>query len=112
VTFALPLGLWPKTRSLAWHGTYRNGKTYDYPTVLEVSGGPNESPYDVKYDGHSVNRVISAPGALDREIAYFDKHPEERFISDGDPNTITVPAAAASRVDRARWKSKQVKTAG
>ena len=44
--------------------------------------------------------------------AYFDKHPEERFVSDGDPNTITVPAAAASRVDRARWKSKQVKTAG
>jgi hypothetical protein len=112
VTFALPLGLWPKTHSLAWHGTYRDGKTYDYQTVLEVSGGPNESPYDVKYDGHSVNRVISAPGALDRELDYFDKHPEERFVSDGDPNTITVPAAAASRVDRARWKSKQVKTAG
>jgi hypothetical protein len=111
VTFALPLGLWPKTRSLAWHGSYRGGKSYDYLTVLEVAGGPNESPYDVKYDGHSVNRVISAPGALDRELAFFDEHPEERFVSDGDAGTITVPAAAAARVDGARWTSKMVRPA-
>ena len=25
-------------------------------------------------------------------LAWFDKHPHERFISDGDPATITVPA--------------------
>ena len=111
VTFALPLGLWPKNRSLAWRGTYRDGKTYSYETVLEVSGGPNESPYDVRYDGHSVNRVIAAPGALDREIAYFDKNPGLRFVSDGDPETITVPAADAARVDRTRWKTKRVQTA-
>jgi hypothetical protein len=112
VTFALPFGLWPKTRSLAWHGTYRDGRTYDYETVLEVAGGPNESPYDVKYDGHSVNRVIAAPGALAREIEYFEKHPGERFVSDGDPNTITVPAGQEGRVDRGRWKGKAVRTAG
>jgi hypothetical protein len=110
-TFALPLGLWPKTRSLAWHGTYRNGKSYSYETVLEVAGGPNESPYDVKYEGHSVNRVISAPGALDREIAHFKANPGERFVSDGDPGTITVPAADAARVDRTRWKGKKIVSA-
>ena len=26
---------------------------------------------------------------------YFDKHPEERFVSDGDPATVTIPAARA-----------------
>jgi len=35
--------------------------------------------------------------ATERELAYwlnyFDKHPGERFVSDGDPNSVTVPTA-------------------
>src|SRR5688572_6771681 len=49
-TFALPQGLWPKNRALAWKGSWtdpKSGKTttYNYDTVLEVSGGPNPSPF-------------------------------------------------------------------
>ncbi|HET8657293.1 MAG TPA: polysaccharide deacetylase family protein [Longimicrobiaceae bacterium] len=112
VTFALPLGVWPKNKPLAWHGTYRNGKTYDYEAVLEVSGGPNHSPFDSRFDPHHVTRIISQPGALDREIEYFEQHPDERYVSDGAPNVISVPKAMAGQVDRGRWKGKEVRVTG
>ncbi len=108
-TMALPLGMWPKNRALAWRGNWK-GKPYEYETVLEVSGGPNESPFDVKYDPHSVDRFIVAPGALERQLQVYEKNPGRRFVSDGDPNTITVPQSQAGRVDRNRWKGKTVKT--
>ena len=108
-TFALPLGMWPKTRSLAWHGTYRNGKTYDNKVVLEVSGGPQVSPFDTGWNPHSVKRFIAAPNALEHQLAAWDAHPEERYISDGDPNTVTYPQRLASRLNRAALGGKQAR---
>jgi hypothetical protein len=107
-TFALPLGMWPRNRPLAWHGTYRNGKTYDFPVVLEVSGGANVSPFDRTWDPHSVDRFIAAPNALERQLAYWDQHPEERYISDGDPNTVSYPQREASKVGTLRGKQGKV----
>jgi peptidoglycan/xylan/chitin deacetylase (PgdA/CDA1 family) len=107
-TFALPLGLWPKNRPLAWHGTYRNGKTYTNEIVLEVSGGPNVSPFDKAWDPHSVDRFIAAPNALERQLAYWDQHPEERYISDGDPNTVSYPQREAAKAGNLRGKTGKV----
>jgi hypothetical protein len=100
-TFALPLGMWPKTRSLAWHGTYRNGKTYDNKVVLEVAGGPQVSPFDRAWNGHSVRRFIAAPNALERQLAAWDAHPGERYVSDGDPNTVSYPQRLAANLNQA-----------
>ncbi|HET7231013.1 MAG TPA: polysaccharide deacetylase family protein [Longimicrobium sp.] len=108
-TFALPLGLWPKNRPLAWHGTYRNGKTYDYQVVLEVSGGPQVSPYDRAWDPHSVDRFIAAPGAIERQLAHWDQDPRERYVSDGDPNTVSYPAREAAKLDRSKIGNRAAK---
>ena len=110
VTFALPLGMWPKNKALASRsGRTSHGTTYQNGAILEVAGGPNVSPFDTRFNPRSVNRFIVAPGALERQIAFWEKNPAERYVSDGDPNTIAVPQRFAERVDRARWKSKQVK---
>ncbi|HET7463920.1 MAG TPA: polysaccharide deacetylase family protein [Longimicrobium sp.] len=108
-TFALPLGLWPKNRPLAWHGTYRNGKTYSYQVVLEVSGGPQVSPFDRAWDPHSVDRFIAAPGAIERQLAHWDQDPAERYVSDGDPNTVSYPAREAAKLDRSKLGNRQPK---
>ena len=108
VTFALPLGMWPKTRSLAWQGVYQ-GKPYEYEAVLEVSGDANESPFDTRFDPRSVNRFIVAPGRLARQLAAWERDPSDRYVSDGDPDVITVPARLADRVDRARWGDRTVR---
>jgi len=110
VTMALPLGLWPKNRPLAWHGTYRNGKSYTFEGVLEVSGGPNVSPYDTRWNPHSIKRLIAAPHAIENQLALYDKHPEQRFVSDGDPNTVSVPQSMMGQVNRSRLNGKTVKT--
>jgi len=108
VTHALPLGMWPRNRSLAWRGTHE-GRPYEYRAVLEVTGGPNESPFDTRFDGHSIKRLIVAPGALERQLEAYERNPDRRYVSDGNPNTIAVPRAVVDRVDRAAWPDREVR---
>jgi hypothetical protein len=110
VTHALPLGMWPRNRSLAWRGTHA-GRTYEYKAVLEVTGGPNPSPFDRAFDPHSINRLIVAPRALERQMEAYDQNPGRRYISDGNTRTIAVPEANVDRVDRSRWPDKEVVSA-
>jgi hypothetical protein len=61
-TMALPYGIWPKNRALASQGRWTDPKTgtthsYKFDAVLEVAGGPTESPYDPKFDPKSINRI-------------------------------------------------------
>jgi hypothetical protein len=109
VTMALPLGMWPKNRSLAWHGTYRDGKTYDYEVVLEVSGGPSVSPFDREWNPRSVDRFIVAPGALERQIEHWKNNPENRFVSDGDPSVVSYPARLADRLDQSKLGGRRAR---
>jgi hypothetical protein len=110
VTFALPLGMWPKNRQLAWQGTYRGGKTYRKTAVLEVSGGPSVSPFDSRFNPRSINRFIVAPGALERQLAAYERNPERRYVSDGNPRTVAVPENRMDRLDRSRAGDREVRT--
>lgn len=100
VTFALPLGMWPRNKSAAWQGTYRNGKRYENTVVLEVSGGPSVSPFDNRWDPHSVDRFIVAPGALERQLRHWEQNPAQRYVSDGDPRTVSYPASMGQYLNR------------
>ena len=96
-TFALPLGMWPKERQLAWKGSWTDPKSkrtiaYDYDAVLEVSGNPNESPYDPKFDKTSVNRQIMYRNALVNTLDRLDREgPTGRYVSDGNPESVAKP---------------------
>jgi hypothetical protein len=111
VTFALPLGMWPKNRSLAWQGTYRGGRTYRKEAVLEVSGGPSVSPFDARFNPRSINRFIVAPGALERQLDAYERNPQRRFVSDGDSTTVTIPRDQQERLDRDRLGGRQLRIA-
>jgi hypothetical protein len=61
-TMALPYGLWPKNRELAWKGSWTDPKTgqthsYNFEAVLEVAGGPTRNPYDPQFNPKSINRI-------------------------------------------------------
>ena len=91
-TFALPLGIWPKNRALAAKGSWKDPKsgkvvTYDHDVILEVSGGPNVSPFDPKFDGLSTDRVQVYGNELQKTLDYLDKN-GTRYVSDGNPNTV------------------------
>jgi len=86
-TFALPKGVWPKNRALAWAGSWKDPKSgrvisYKYDAVLEVAGGPNVSPSDPAFDPHSIDRVIVFGHALERTLDQLDKS-GKRYVADG-----------------------------
>jgi hypothetical protein len=83
-TFALPQGLWPKNRSLAWKGSWtspRGGTTvaYDNETVLEVSGGPARSPFDPEFDRRKLPRVIAFQNGVKQALDRLDAN-KTRFV--------------------------------
>jgi hypothetical protein len=83
-TMALPQGLWPKNRRLAWQGTWTNPKTgqavpYKFDAVLEVAGGPTKSPYDPTFDPHSISRVQMFDDELKKDLDKLDKT-KTRFV--------------------------------
>jgi hypothetical protein len=72
-TLALPYGLWPKNRELAWKGSWTDPKTgkthsYNFQAVLEVAGGPARSPYDPQFNPKSINRVQAVGNDIARTL--------------------------------------------
>jgi len=83
-TLALPYGIWPKNRSLAWQGSWTDPKTheahaYHFDAVLEVAGGPTRSPYDPQFDPHSIKRVQAVGDDIRKTLDALDKG-KSRFV--------------------------------
>ena len=77
-TFALPYGIWPKNRELAWQGSWTDPKTrkehpYRFDAVLEVSGGPTRSPYDPQFNPHSVTRIEAIGDGIRKQLDKLDR---------------------------------------
>lgn len=97
-TLALPFGERPKDAALMNYlaaGSY-NGVPYENAAVLNVGWNPAFSPYDNSFDHTSIPRIRASEMKVDNVglynyLDYFDRHPSERFISDGIAEIITVP---------------------
>lgn len=94
--FALPLGMWPKNRPLAWAGSWTDPKStrtlrYNYDAVFEVAGGPARSPYDPKFNPRSLPRIPLGKGMpLFPTLRNLEKEgPNGRYVSDGDSSKIS-----------------------
>lgn len=92
---ALPYGLWPKNRALAFGGVWYDKKAkrevrYSNEAVFEVAGGPARSPYDPQFNPRSLPRVPLQGGTkLTPTLDAMDKAgPLARYVSDGDPKTV------------------------
>lgn len=96
-TFALPLGVWPKNRELAYRGSWTDpgsGRTvhYAYDAVLLVAGGPARSPYDPEFDPLRLPRFIVFDQELEKLLDRLDRE-NSRYVSDGDPQTVARRAS-------------------
>ena len=83
-TMALPYGLWPKNRPLAWQGSWtdpKSGQTHSYrfEAVLEVAGGPTRSPYDPQFNAHSITRIEAIGDDIRKTLARLDQT-QTRFV--------------------------------
>jgi peptidoglycan/xylan/chitin deacetylase (PgdA/CDA1 family) len=98
-TLALPHGVYPKDISWAVKGTVK-GVSYEHEAILMVAGGAAPSPFSRSFDPIHLPRIQAGERDLAYWLTYLDRHPEDRFVSDGDPATITVPVALKDRVRR------------
>jgi peptidoglycan/xylan/chitin deacetylase (PgdA/CDA1 family) len=94
-TFNPPHGVYPKNLGPVLEGTFE-GTSYRHRAVLEVAGGALTAPNHVKTNFAHVPRIQAIPADLERWFRHFEQHPEERYVSDGDPDRIVFPSRVAS----------------
>lgn len=101
---ALPFGERPKeddAREKLKSGSYE-GVDYENVAILNVGWRPSYSSYSGSFDQYSILRVQSGDGKQqmrDYLDAYYSS-PGLRFISDGNPDTITVPERRAPKLNQ------------
>ncbi len=102
-TLALPYGIYPSPHELAIKGSW-DDQSYHYQGVFEVGAGPAPSPYGTAFDPLAIPRIRASPSRKEKDLSsgywlrYLLLHPEQRYISDGDPSTVTVPKVLAGGV--------------
>lgn len=98
---ALPYGVMPHNALLARSGEYQ-GHRYAFNAALLVGAGPAWAPGHVGFDPFHLPRIQAGDHSLGPAafISYFKKHPDRRYISDGDPRTVVVPTALSPQLSR------------
>ena len=94
---ALPYGAYPSDVSWLLRGSAK-GTTYRHDAVLKVAGGAAPSPFSRAFDPVRLPRIQAIERELAHWLGYFERNPRERFVSDGDPDTVTVPAELRDRL--------------
>ncbi len=111
---ALPYGIGPKgdNYKYAIQGEYEEVK-YNHRAVLLVGSNPAPSPINVKYNPEKLPRIrasemnTAGTGIYDW-LEHFEKKPEKRYISDGNPDTVAIPESEKENVDQSRLDGKQL----
>jgi hypothetical protein len=100
---ALPEGEAPHDINLAVSGTW-GGQSYQNVAVLKAAWRPEPSPISKEYHPYSIERI--SPGFGSNESYYWlnklDNGGLPRYVSDGDPDTITVNSIASGEIDKAQ----------
>jgi hypothetical protein len=101
-TFALPLGMLPLQPGLALSGSW-DGERYEFAGVMLVGAEPAPSPFTRAFDPAGIPRIRSTPDrSVDNGSAdWLDRlrsNPDLRYVSDGDPERITVPAGREGEI--------------
>lgn len=100
-SIALPYGKGPRNPSVLKSGEF-DGQKYTNIAALLVGAEPAPSSVSREFDPYRLPRIQAIQSELDTWISYFKKHPEMRYVSDGDPDTVTVPKESAGEVDKSR----------
>jgi len=110
-TFSLPYGAPSKNlQEYVQRGEYE-GVKYENLAIMEVGWDPALSPVSKSFNPLSVHRVrASGINPVDADLAWWLKNlsREGQYISDGDPNTVTVPKAKEENIDQEKLQGKRL----
>jgi peptidoglycan/xylan/chitin deacetylase (PgdA/CDA1 family) len=98
-TLALPMGAYPQ--DLRWAVEGAGGQVaYRHDAILRVAGGAAPSPQARGFDPYHLPRIQAVESELSHWLGYFERNPQERYVSDGDASVITVPPGTLDKVRR------------
>jgi peptidoglycan/xylan/chitin deacetylase (PgdA/CDA1 family) len=106
-TLSYPFGVRPESPDLTASGEH-DGVTYRHVGGLLVGSGPAPSPFDAEFDPLAIPRIRSQPNWSEGDepdyasgfwLTWFEDNPERRYISDGNPDTVSFPEALADQLD-------------
>ncbi len=99
-------------RSLALSGTY-GGNVYKYPVAFRAGpSGASANPVHVNFDPLNAPRVRATETEktdLGWCFDYYKANPSEKYVSDGDPDTISVPKKLEKKVNKNALGGKTLK---
>lgn len=103
-SFSIPGGSMTKNyKEQVYSGTYDGFKYENKSVVLLYGSSPELSPINKELDLKNLSRVrVAGKDKVDKDfdywIKYFDEHPEEKYVSDGDPMTFVIDKGDADKV--------------
>jgi peptidoglycan/xylan/chitin deacetylase (PgdA/CDA1 family) len=113
-SLALPYGANAREeyREYIYEGAFE-GTRYQNDAVLLVGSNPAPSPVDMKFDPRKLPRIRATDDpAINTDMYdwmdYFEENPHDRYISDGNPGTVSVPREMEDRVDKNRLGDKKL----
>lgn len=95
-------------------GVPLDGETLVLEAIFYDGGRPLASPFDGAFDPYQLETVkVVDPsmdaGGLYHWLRYFSENPERKYVSDGDPSTVTVPRHMVFRVDAGKASGRRVR---
>lgn len=113
-TFSLPFGEASKDmKQYVIKGNYQ-GVDYKHSAIVLVGANPAPSPVSSKFDPMALPRVrATGQKKVDCDLAWWLealKKGSSQYISDGNPNTVTVPKDKQKNVDMSKLNGKQLVT--
>lgn len=88
----LPYGGYPGDGDdTVFRGFHYEGEYYEYEAVLLVGANPAFSPVSTEYDPFWIPRIQAFDAELGRWIEFMNENPGIMYVSDGNPDTVTVP---------------------
>ena len=88
----LPYGMYPAGGDdTLLRGFDYEGSHYAWDAALMVGANPTVAPLSTEYDPYATARIQAFDEELDKWFGVFIEQPGILYVSDGDPNTVTVP---------------------
>jgi peptidoglycan/xylan/chitin deacetylase (PgdA/CDA1 family) len=100
-SLSVPSGEYPQDESVLASGTY-DGKPYKYTSAVTLGDTVSSSPFSTLFNAMHIPRIAVTGSQLKDAIAALKAHPELRYISDGDPTTVSAPRALAEQLGQVR----------
>jgi hypothetical protein len=106
-TYCVPYGAYPKSES-TWGIILKDPQgQYTNKIALKAWGDESYAPGDKRFDARQVDRIGVDPGYFEQVYARLVKS-GKLYVSDGDPNTITVPRSWEKFVAKNRIGNKKL----